>query len=371
MAVYKDKNTKNWVVTLRYRDHEDKIRRRAKRGFKTKKEAKSWEEGFLKSIQTSSKLYQTLDDFYIRYLGDINHKIRSSTKIHKQRIYRLYIKETLGHKIIEEISNQDILKWHSFILSKNYKPSFSRSIHNQLTAVFNHAVRYYDLKENPMHKTEAIGSEKHEPIKVWTQDDFDTFIKVVDNPLYKMSFITLFYTGIRIGELIALKYKDVNLEKGYLDINQTARFIKGEYIFSQPKTKTSKRIVTLPSFLVKLFKDYFNTFENLEEDDQIFKTCKNKMWYYMDIYAKRAKIDKIRIHDLRHSHASLLINQGIQPIIVQERLGHDTIQTTLRTYAHLYPNKQYELAAFIDDIVTNKISDQINTNSVLMIDTTQ
>lgn len=371
MSVYKDKKTNNWVVTLRYKDNEGNTRRRAKRGFKTKREAVKWENDFLENVNRDPRVYKSLNEFYKIYLSDIKHKIRPTTYVHKKRLYRLYIKEFLGNKNLIEIETRDILDWQSYVLSLDFKPSYSRSINNQLTAIFNHAVRYYELKDNPMKKTDPIGAEKSGKMKYWTLEEFNQFLSSIHNDVFKLYFKVLFYTGMRIGELIAVRLKNVNTTKGYIEITHTARFENQEYIFSKPKTSASERIVTLPQFLNIEIKNYIEDYRFTDPEEQLFMTCRNKMGYTIRRYAEVAGVKQIRIHDLRHSHASLLINQGIQPNIVQQRLGHQKIETTLSTYSHLYPNKQYELASFIDDIVENSDKEIEVKNNPLMIETIQ
>lgn len=352
MSVYKDKNTKNWVVTLRYRDYDGKIKRRAKRGFKTKKEAQDWEIQFLANVGASDELTMTLDDFYKTYIDDISARIRSSTLKGKLSLYKRFISPTLGSIEMDRITTPHILKWQNIILNKGYKPTYARSINHQLVAIFNHAERFYNLNNNPVKKTVAIGSKNATDMNFWTKQEFDKFINVIEEDDLYLQFNMLFYTGIRIGELIAIKLKDVDFDRGHVSINESAQYQNGKYIFSKPKTESSNRIVTLPDFLVILLKEFVESYYHVNPDDQLFLTDKGKMAYQLSIHAKIANVKRIRIHDLRHSHASLLIEQGIQPNIVQERLGHERIETTLNTYSHMYPNKQYHLASFLNEIAT-------------------
>ena len=366
MSVYRDKNTKNWVVTLRYRDQSGKIRRRAKRGFKTKREALKWENDFLDTINIDPNLSKTLNQFFKLYLTNMKPKIRETTYELKKRMYRLYIEEPLGDKILSEITVPDILNWQNGVLENNFKPSTSRTINNQLAAIFNHASRYYDLKNNPMKKVDPMGSERSGKMKYWTLDEFNQFLTAVENPIIQLMFKVLFFTGIRIGELTALRLKNFNYEKSHLNITHTARYENGDYIFNKPKTTSSERLVTLPNFLNEELNEYIDNYNITNLSEQLFETCRNKMGYYIRTYAKNAGVKRIRIHDLRHSHASLLINEGVQPNIVQQRLGHENIETTLRTYSHMYPNKQYELASFINTMVERNEINRHNDNPVMI-----
>ena len=371
MSAYKDKKTGKWVVTLRYTDIDGREKRRAKRGFLTKREAKEWESDFLLTLNSEIEIDLTLDQFYEVYIGDISNKLRQNTVKNKRVIFDKYIDPYLGSKKLNRISTPDIIKWQNEILGFNFKDTYSRSINNQLVAIFNHAERYYELKNNPLKKTTAIGAKHPDSMSFWTKEEFDKFIAVVDDESSRLQFNVLFYTGIRVGELIAIRLKNIHFERGHIEIRASAQYENGEYIFSKPKTKKSERVVTIPEFLTQLIKDYVNRYYFIDMEEQVFMTNKSRLSRELDKYAKLANVKRIRVHDLRHSHASLLIEQGIQPNIVQDRLGHEKIETTLRTYSHLYPNKQYHLADFLNQIATQHTSSSLvpESNNPLMIET--
>ena len=372
MSAYKDKQTGKWVVTLRYTDIDGKVKRRAKRGFATKREAKEWESEYLESIKTSDvELEMTLSEFYEVYLGDINNKLRYGTIRNKRFIYTKFIEPILGSKQMSKIKVPDILKWQNEILGYQFKETYSRSINNQLVAIFNHAERYYELQNNPLKKTIAIGAKHPDSMKFWTKEEFDKFIAVVDDESARLHYTVLFYTGLRVGELIAVRLKNINFERGNIEVVASAQYENSHYIFTKPKTKKSERIVTIPQFLTKMIQDHVKGYFFIDLEEQVFMTNKNRLSRGIVKYSEIARVKRIRVHDLRHSHASLLIEQGIQPNIVQDRLGHEKIETTLRTYSHLYPNKQYHLASFLDQLADNGVSTSIEPqqNNPIMIET--
>lgn len=191
----------------------------------------------------------------------------------------------------------------------------------------------------------------------------------------RLKFNVLFYTGIRVGELIAIRLKNIHFERRHIEITASAQYENGEYVFTKPKTKKSERIVTIPQFLTQMIQDYINRYYFIDLEEQMFMTNKSRLAREIEKYAQLANVKRIRVHDLRHSHASLLIEQGIQPNIVQQRLGHEKIETTLRTYSHLYshlyPNKQYHLASFLDQIASNTHSSTLvpSNDNPIMIET--
>lgn len=117
--------------------------------------------------------------------------------------------------------------------------------------------------------------------------------------------------------------------------------------------------MTMPLFLTQMIQDHIKKYYFIDLEEQVFMTNKNRLSRGIVKYSEISKVKRIRVHDLRHSHASLLIEQGIQPNIVQDRLGHEKIETTLRTYSHLYPNKQYHLTSFLDQLAENSATTSI------------
>lgn len=205
----------------------------------------------------------------------------------------------------------------------------------------------------------------------WTKDEFDKFIAVVDDESERLHYTVLFYTGLRVGELIAVKLKNINFNRGHIEIVSSDQYENSQYIFTKPKTKKSERIVTIPQFLTQMIQDHVKRYYFIDLEEQVFMTNKNRLARGIVKYSEIARVKRIRVHDLRHSHASLLIEQGIQPNIVQDRLGYEKIETTLRTYSHLYPNKQHHLASFLDQLAENSTSTSIEPqqNNPIMIET--
>lgn len=245
-----------------------------------------------------------------------------------------------------DIKAADIRKWQNRLMQEGYAPTYLKTINNQLSAIFNYAVKYYDLPKNPCVQAGSIGKSQADAMKFWTQEEFETFAECVkDKPVLYMAFKTLFWTGVRIGELLALVLGDYNAEEKTLRINKSYQRINGKDVVTEPKTEKSKRIITLPDFLVEDMNDYVSHLYGLMENDRLFMVTKSYLEHEMLRGVELSGVKKIRLHDLRHSHASLLISKlGAQPLMVAERLGHEKIQTTLNTYSHLYPNQARDLA---------------------------
>jgi len=169
----------------------------------------------------------------------------------------------------------------------------------------------------------------------------------------KLSFNILFWSGIRIGELMALTPKDIDTKKSLIDINKTYTKINSQEIITEPKTPKSKRIVYIPEFLCKDINNYLDSLFEIENNERIFSFAKTYLGKQLKKYAAISDVKKIRVHDIRHSHASLLINMDVNVLTISERLGHEKVDTTWNTYSHLYPNKQLEVVKRLEFIEPN------------------
>ncbi len=147
------------------------------------------------------------------------------------------------------------------------------------------------------------------------------------------------------AELLALTLGDFSAKDKTININKSLQRIDGRDVITEPKTEKSKRVIALPDFLVEEMKDYVNRLYGMMPGDRLFMVTKAYLEHEMSRGVALSGVKKIRLHDLRHSHASLLISKlGAQPLMVAEHLGHEKIQTTLNTYSHLYPDQARNLA---------------------------
>lgn len=161
-------------------------------------------------------------------------------------------------------------------------------------------------------------------------------------PLQKKNIFFSFY--LTKAELLALTYKDIDLDKRTIFISKSYQRIDGRDIITPPKTPKSKRNITIPPFLAEELREYTSRLYGIMEDERMFRFTKSYMEHEIIKGIQKSGVKRIRLHDLRHSHASMLVEMGFTPLAIAERLGHEKIETTLNTYSHLYPNKQGELA---------------------------
>lgn len=341
MSVTRD--GKLWRSQFYYEDWQGKRHKKNKRGFKTKGEAEAWERDFRQQQQRDLDI--KFDNFVEIYFKDMENRLRESTIINKRYVFDLKVTPYFKNKKMCEIRTADIREWQNMLIKAGYAPTYLKSINNQLAALFNYAVKYYDLKDNPCRKAGSIGKGKADEMEFWTKQEFkEFFTSMEEKPEAKMAFLILYWTGIRIGELLALTYEDIDLEKRIISITKSYQRIKGKDMVTPPKTPKSNRKVTIPSFLAEELKEYCSMLYGITPKERMFRFTKSFMEHEIVRGIKETGVKRIRLHDLRHSHASLLVEMGFQPLAIAERLGHEKIETTLNTYSHLYPNKQAELA---------------------------
>lgn len=347
MKAEKDKKTGKWLIQYRYTDWQGKRRKSTKRGFATKREAEEWLRNFL--IKQKADFDMKFEDFWKMYYADIETRLREHTMRTKKYIVELKILPYFGNKRVNDITAADIRQWQNELIKMGYSPTYLKTINNQLSAIFNYAVRYYDLKSNPCAKAGSMGKSKAEEMDFWIGEEFRKFIdSVMNKRLSYMAFMTLYWTGMRLGELLALNPKDVDLEKRTISITKSYQCLGKKDVITPPKTPKSKRVITIPEFLAADIKDYMDSLYDLQENDRLFPITKYYLEHEMQRGIKESGVKRIRVHDLRHSHASMLIELGFSPLEIANRLGHEKVETTLNTYAHLYPNKQTKLAERLD-----------------------
>ena len=172
---------------------------------------------------------------------------------------------------------------------------------------------------------------------------FDYFNNLEDRSTEIKNILYPWYVENILG-----KKKDVDLEKRTISITKSYQRLGKKDVITPPKTSKSKRVITIPEFLAAYIKDYMDSLYDLQEDDRLFPITKYYLEHEMQRGIKESGVKRIRVHDLRHSHASMLIELGFSPLEIANRLGHEKVETTLNTYAHLYPNKQTKLAERLD-----------------------
>ena len=344
MPAYKDIKTNTWYSSFYFEDWKGVRKKKMKRSFDTKKAAQEWERQFL--LQKAADVDMSFEKFVEQYSADMRERLRENTWLTKDHIIRTKILPYFKDKRLSEIQPRDVIAWQNELMSAKdgkgnaYSPTYLKTVHNQLSAIFNHAVRYYNLRNNPAQIAGNMGSEKRQEMLFWTREEYAKFAyAMMDKPRSFYAFEVLYWCGIREGELLALTPADFDLETGTLSITKSYQRLNRRDVITDPKTPKSVRVVEMPSFLTDEIRDYLKSLYGVKPDDRIFDISKSYLHHEMDRGAKAAGVKRIRIHDLRHSHISLLIDMGFSAVAIAERVEHESIDITYR-YAHLFPTRQ-------------------------------
>ena len=358
MPAYYDETHKTWYTKFYYTDYIGTRKQKLKRGFALKRDALDFEKNFLEKLAASPSMkFSSLADLY---LEDRRTHCKMSTYTSKAAIIRSWILPYFSSRPVNEISAADIRKWHGALKGEKGKtggtlaPGYLKIIATELSCVFNYAVRFHGLPSNPCRIVGSIGKAERS-VNFWTKTEFDSFIATfsADDPYYA-AFMVLYYTGLRIGELQALTISDIDLGKGVIHVTKTYARIDGREVITEPKTKKSRRDVMIPSFLCGMLEGYISRIYGADGSSRIFIHHKGTYGKVLKAHAAQAGVKAIRIHDIRHSHASLLIDLGFSALLVSERLGHENVSTTLNTYSHLFPSRQSEVVEKLEKLQENK-----------------
>ena len=307
MGVFKCKETGTWYVMTRYRDWKGERKQKCKRGFATKRAAQDWEQKF--HMQNAADMDMTFEAFYEIYTKDMKARLKENSWITKQNIVETKILPYFGQRKISEITTKDVIAWQNEQLAyrdekhKPYSQTYLKTLHNQLSAIFNHAVRFYDLRANPASKAGNMGNEERREMLFWTKEEYQKFAaEMMDKPVSYYAFEMLYWCGIREGELLALTPADFDFQNSTVRINKSYQRLHGEDVITSPKTKKSNRTIKMPQFLCEEMQDYLGMLYGVKKKDRIFTVTKSYLHHEMDRGSKAAGVKRIRIHDLRHPY---------------------------------------------------------------------
>ncbi len=348
MPAYKDNKNNTWYIKTYIRTWDGKNKSTTKRGFKTKKEAVRWESEL--KAKESGSLDVTLETFVEMYFNDKRGELKERSIRNKTYMIESHVKPFFGHRKMNEITSAEIIEWQNQMKEKGFSETYLRMIQNQVTALFSHASNIYGLEKNPCKRVKKMGKSDANRIDFWTKEEYDCFMQTIDpEERYYCLFEILFWTGMRIGELLALTMDDVDVDNSVISISKTYYRVERQDIITTPKTEQSVREIDIPQFLLEEIVSYYNRLYKYPRDARLFPIVQEAVQHKLKRNIEKAGVKCIRVHDLRHSHVAFLINQGVDPLVIKERLGHKDIKITLNTYGHLYPNEQKKLAEMLNE----------------------
>ena len=344
---------------VRYRlknSKEEVIKESSKRGFETLREAKAFVERLKQEHakamykEDHPTLNMTFSELYERYrVSRISDK--PSTVIDRESIIRCRILPFFKDMQIKDISQDTIAQWQSCFFNEDgtpiFKATYLRSLHSRLSAILNYAVACGWLTVNPAKKC-SFGAKNAEERPVWNLEEYSRFRQaIMDEPTAFYAFETLYFTGLRKGELLALTIGDINFDTNILTVNKSLVELRGREYVTSPKTKMSVRKIRLNSSLAEELKEYVGSRPGARPSDRLFPIKK----YYLAFHLKRgtalAGLDPITIHCFRHSHITNLIAAGFSPADIAKRVGHESIYITLH-YSHAFKNVENDIAKALD-----------------------
>ncbi|MGO5029073.1 tyrosine-type recombinase/integrase [Candidatus Agathobaculum pullicola] len=364
--VYQDKKSGKWyfVANLGYDEKGNRIRH-WQRGFSTQKEAKAAYDEYMNNYsKTAVKTNSTMSyrEFYETYFEpDYKRSVGKSTFENRKSTMRLHF--TFFYKTkLRDINAVMLKKWQNK-LSEKYSNSYIRNIYGIFQMSLDLAVKLGLLQVNV---AKQVGNVKKvsQKIDFWTFEEFQKVIAMIDKSDYyqHFSFIFLwlmFMTGLRIGEAQALLLeKDINFTEKTLSVSKSMYYKNAnEFYIKEPKTKAGNRVIALDDTTIQYLLEWQEVQRKNVPSKYVLSynglpTNKSTARHILERHSKLAGVHRIKIHALRHSHASLLISLGENALVVRDRLGHEDIETTLGTYGHLYPNTNREVADRLSGLLT-------------------
>ncbi|WP_436711839.1 tyrosine-type recombinase/integrase [Brevibacillus formosus] len=350
-----------------------KRRQKTVSGFKTKKEAEKACAELITQIENGEYVNEskiTFGEFILDWLHTV---AKPTLRVTTQAGYRSAIHSRLipafGTYKMVDIKPVQIMRYYSSLLDEKVSEEYVQYLHSILKNSFNTAVKWGLIKNNIMQNVDQP-KRKRKEMKVWNIDEANRFLEAVknDKPYYYILYLLAIYTGMRRGEILALKWKDCMLDEGKISVSKTLSYVSGQgIVIQETKTGRSNRVISLSNSLIE---ELIRHRSIQQEDrrlfgdgylDQDFIIAKNDgeplnphyVHNHFKKLVKKLEIPEIRFHDLRHTHATLMLKIGEHPKIVSERLGHSSIQMTLNVYSHVTFDMQKESAARFDQAMSS------------------
>lgn len=304
-------------------------------------------------------------DIYAKYMKQKEGTVKESTILTMDDAFRLHILPYFANYPLSKIKHTDILDWQEWLQvpdkrGRKLSVTSINKYHTYLGNFLSFCIDFDYISQSPLQKIKKLkNQDRKEEMIVWTENHYKAFMEQITDPVYAALYATLYLTGLRIGEALALTWGDLkdnelNINKGLTrrTKNETPN---GKKRITSTKNKSSDRIVLIPSTLkirLAALKEGYKKEQNFSESNFIFGNHKplphESIKRIKDSACVSAKVPVIRIHDFRHSHASYLISKGFDIVTIAKRLGHSNIEMTLNRYAHLMPTRQEELVAALE-----------------------
>lgn len=351
-----------YYFSIYYKDSQG-VRKQKKvenKEWKTKKEVQRQLDLFLISLngKTEKVTVGHLFELFIEHKKD---KLKLKSIYSMKNVYKLHIKPIFENRVVDSLTNSDIIKWQRGLLNDGYRNKYLEMIQQLFRSALIYGVKYDYIEKNPF-KIDSLRNrdEVKEEMLYWTIEEFKKFIGYVDEPIFSAYFKMLYWCGLREGEAVSLLKSDIDFIKGTVSVSKTYDFIHN--IVTTPKTNTSYRTIALPDVVLRALDELMLEYQQIDgynENVILFgfnKYIKPNTIKRRQLEAcKLSKVKVIRIHDLRHSHVSMLINYGFSAFEIAKRLGH-SVDMVNEVYGHLFPERDRVLVDRLNQAYTENQS---------------
>lgn len=297
---------------------------------------------------------ETLKGFLLDYLENhLKHSVGETTYQFQRKICNKHIIPALGDKLLKKLTPMDVQKFYSQKIKEGYSSGHVRNLGSFLGKAMKTALEWGMVSRNVVQSV-SKPSYKSKNMGVWTLEQVQAFLDGAKEYYFYPVYMIALTTGMRMGEIAGLPWDFVDLNAGTISVRQAAVYTNGRQYLKEPKNESSRRLITLPDFAVSYLKRH-KVQQPPNEYNLVCPGIQTPIFYantitneFNEVIA-RLELPPIRFHDLRHTHATLLLQLGENPKVVQERLGHATISTTLNIYSHVVPSMQKAAADRLND----------------------
>lgn len=371
MPIYKQDGKKNGLqkyrVIVSFTDQNGEYKQISRTTY-GKEEAKQLEASLLDECKKTTDTRMTVSELVEEYLASKKQNVRATSYDKTRRILEIHVLPELGKYRLDRLTVPLLQNWKNSVGERDISISTKHNIYSVLSAVLNYAAKTDRIASNPLLKIgnfrDAMFESKQEKLHYYTPEQYLKFADVAKAQAiesgdwrYYVFFSIAFYTGMRKGEINALKWSD--LEGNIIHVRRSiAQKLKGDDVETPPKNRSSYRDLQAPAPLLTILYDQRSRQQQIPAFSDDFRICGGQtvlrdstIEHRNQFFAKEAGLPHIRIHDFRHTHASVLINEGISIQEIARRLGHSKVEITWNTYAHLYPREEERAINILDKIL--------------------
>ena len=370
MSIYKPKDG-TYCYNFQYTNPVSKKKtRKYRQGFKSKKDAKDAEAMFLAQVQLKDKNRITFKALTHDFFEHRKLHIKELSFKNNVRILEKYIYPTFQNMIVEDINRIDVREWVDYLSTLDRSAKYKNDCIELFKSIIKHGRLYFEIDNDPTIIIKKFANPKKRVFEeqVWDIHEFSDFIYGFDSSnseeyVYKLFFQTLCFSGARRGEIKALQFSDLNFEKNTISITKSASGKhKGRVnIVKKPKTESSVRVIAMDKVIMNEFYQYMRkrqlspTFKKKEfifirSENNKIPLADQTIANYRDRICEKTVVKRIRIHDLRHSNATLLLSNGINVEVVSKRLGHAHTSMTYNVYTHVLPFAEQKSIELLNDM---------------------